>query len=818
MGNRFSTVPQYHAIIKAHGVLATMIFLFIIPLSVMIARFYSGRPGWAIRYHAQLNVFAGLLLGAVFILPFFAVGPKRSLTNPHHGIGVAIFVLFLLQLFGGRFIRHITKLRSLRVTIHQWSGRCISLLGIVQIPLGLTLYGSPKYLFILYTLWMAFLVLVYFILSYRAESRRERYMSGGRSDVGGGRITESEYFSDRKDDHGSKWKWLGALGAGAGIWALMRGRKKNRDAETNRSRSRSYSGGRGPEVIPSRRGSASYLEEEKYTNVSHPQKSGGGGFLKVLGGAAAAVGAGKLVSNWMDRRDRRRDDEYSAVSTETPRRNRPGRTAAAYSEFDSEMTPDLRRNGRADETQSSLLPPSAHPTTMAGAISAADQRMGSRRPVTPPQSHGRPRPGASYVEDSEYSSYVSPSRRPMDDRPGGGGGGGGVAKGLMAGLGMGWLAKKFSGRKGRREEEERLHEEEEMRLGNTPSRYTGDGYPSPTRRESTSRIPPPRRPIKMPGESVLSSEVTDSTVEPRPSGGYNAPPPPMHGGPPVAPPVLVPGSGGRGSRPPGSGSGSRQNLNPISMPTMPDDPHGILHSVHSEGDSSFMSGSPRRDSSRRRRAAERAADAAASRASELAANEEVQRSDVRDRYGSPSGRPVSVKLKMHDDKNRNVTLRRLTEEEAMAARSRVNSDSSVSALESPSQGRRYRRDSTPRASERRAGRVEEEDNLAPLSPPNPAFAKGARRQQQKDSAYYSGQPGQPAGGPSGTNTAAGQTVSSLEDSNSRATWSEMSQSPSGAENKAPSGSVSAADNRRRRRLERRRGSSSARPSGADMFD
>src|SRR5699024_3761789 len=137
-----------------HGIMAAIVFLLLVPVSVMMARFYSSRPGYAIAYHAQIHNFAGLMVLVVFILRLFDVGPERNLTNPHHGIGVAIFVIFILQLVGGRLVRHITKLRSLRIMIHQWSGRAIALLGIVQVPLGLTLYGSPKYLFILYALWM----------------------------------------------------------------------------------------------------------------------------------------------------------------------------------------------------------------------------------------------------------------------------------------------------------------------------------------------------------------------------------------------------------------------------------------------------------------------------------------------------------------------------------------------------------------------------------------------------------------------------------------------------------------------------------------
>lgn len=771
MGNRFETFTQYHTIVKAHAIMAALIFLLIIPVSIMIVRFYDRRPGYAIIYHGQLQVLASLMLLVVFILGFFAVGPERALSNPHHGIGVAIFVLFLLQLIGGRLVRNITKSRSLRIMIHQWSGRTIGLLGIVQIPLGLTLYGSPKYLFILYAVWMSFLVLVYFILSYRAAGRREFYMGGPRSEGGRTRLTDSEYLSDHKPGVLGKLKWLGPLAALGGLWALLRGRKKkHEDGDRSRSPSRSRR-----EVLSSRRGSDSYYDD-KYTDAT--QKKSGGGFMKYVAGAAAALGAGKLASNFMNKRNDRRDEEYSAVSTETPRRHRSGRDAR--SDFNSEYTDEYGR----DQTETSLLPPSANPaathTTRYGDESAY--------PSTPRRSHAAGRD----FGDSEYSSYVSPSRRSPAKRSGG------MAQGILGGLGMGWLAKKFADRRARKDEDRRLREEEDMRSGISGSRFTGDGYPSPTRQNSR-RPAPVRRHTDYGTESQLT-EITESSIEPpRPEDPYGGPPPPRGSGP--VPPVH-----GGHSR---SRSQSRRDIDPVAMPPMPADPHGVLHSG-TEGSFVSSDGRPqRRNSSRRRRAGERAAAAAAARASSLAANEERSFRDDRDRYGSPSSQPLSVKVKMHDDRDRNVTLRRLTEEEAMAARGRRNSDSSLSGMDSPSNGRRYRRGSTQRAAEMAAEERSERDTLAPLSPPNPAYAKGRRG---KDSAYYSGQPGQSGGG-----AGPGQTVSSLgslASPESHGTWSAMSPSPGGPDKGSES---AAADNRRRRRLERRRGSSS-RPTGADMFD
>lgn len=774
MGSRFSTLSQYHRIVLAHGVVAALVFLLIVPGSVMMARFYSRQPGHAVVYHAQLHVLAGLMLLAVFILGFFAVGPNRSLSNPHHGIGVAILVLFILQLVGGRLVRHITKIRSLRVMIHQWSGRAIALLGIVQVPLGLTLYGSPRYLFILYALWMVFLLLAYFVLSYRSAGRRELYMSGARSEAGRTRMTESENFSTDPKPRTDGWtRWLGPLAAGAGIWSLMQKRDKGQRRDTSRSRSRarsrSYSRSRGPEVIPSRRGSESHVSE-KYSEMTPPRNQGGG-MMKALGGAVAGLGAGKLFSGFTNRRQNRRDEEYSAVSTETPRRQRFGRGAPTMSEFSSDYNEDYGPNPRA-VTNTTLLPPSANPPPVAQDRSGVDDGD-MRRPVTPRPMHARDSVGGDY-DESDYSSCLSPSRRPAKDGPGGG-----FAKGILAGLGGGWFAKKMADRRARREEE-RLREEEEMRSGTQGPRYTGDGYPSPTRRNT--RRSPHRRPDPGP------SEITESSVVSHPAAGSH--------GVPMARPA------------PGGHSRSR--------PANPQD----LSRPEVEGSQIPAGGRPRRGSPwRRTKASDRAAAAAAARAGSLAADEERSHLDNRERYGSPQSQPLSVKLKVHDDRDRNVTLRRLTEEEALATRGqrgRGDSMSSLSGLEAPGQGRRYRRDESQqrrmeRAAERAAERaVEEKDQLAPLSPPHPAFAKGARR--NKDSAYFSGQPG-----PSGAAAAAGQTISSLGSPDSHGTWSQMSLSPSGPGN-APD-SAGADDRRRRRRQERRAATSTAsRPSGQDMFE
>ncbi|KAL3425228.1 hypothetical protein PVAG01_04509 [Phlyctema vagabunda] len=735
MGNRFKDMPGYYSLVLAHGILAAMTFLFVVPAAIMIARFYGRNPRWALRFHIYLQVLTIGLTTVLFVLGWFAVGSRRSLTNPHHGIGVAIYVLVLVQAIGGAWIHRrekgkIVRKLPVKLVLHQWFGRTIALLGIAQVPIGLTLYGAPLYLFVLYAVWMAILFLWYFVLSYRARAP----MGGFIQDSHHGESVISERRPSR----------IGAIAApvaaGAGFAALL-GRNRNR----SRSRDRVQ------EVIPSRRGSrrgsSSFIEKHEY------EEKKSGGIMDKLFKGAAVLGAGALAKSWFDRKKMtKEEDDYSSVSGDTPSRVRNPRRHNE-SEF-SEDTQSLHRMEEARPSRSNIA---LDPTTVGTAITT------DTRPVTP-----RPIGGRRDSYDSlDYSSTMSPSQRPRSEH--------GVRNGVMAGLGLGWFAKKMKDRRDakqqrRREQDElRVHQERLARKGNKGSRFTGDGFTRHNQRVSQAE----------------SSDLSTILTNPHQAGSS-------------IPAVPVPlGPGGSTT----IQSHSRHNVTePVEMPIAPPDPHGVLHQDSEIESEAYISGggTHRRRSSRRRAEGEAAAAAAA--ASGLAAAEKEKRRRERSQaqdLSAVSSPPVSVKVKVHGDKDRNVTLRRLTQEEAAAERAarrgqrrrRAESVSSISGTDTVASRRKYRRDASQvRNDELRAEKEAEAlaeagpPVMAPLSPPDPPYAGGRK---PKDSAYYSG-------------TRPLQSVTSVVTPDSHGTWSEMSPSGVGA----GSGQEDPAERRRRRRLER----------------
>ena len=463
MGNRFFTMTGYHSLIEAHAIVAAITFLGVIPAAIMLARFYRRSSFWALRLHVWLQITTLLLVIVIFVSGWFAVGPHRSLSNPHHGIGLALFLLIIFQVLGGAFIYRRQDGRSrnhlsLKRYLHQWLGRAISLLGIAQVALGLTLYGSPAYLFVLYTLFVFSLLVLYFVLSWLAQRRIND--DGGN----GSYISGREVVQERRDEHrGPGWGRLAAAGAtGAGLAALFR-RRSSKAASRVNAADTDVSG-------------SSYISDEKYSETSNR------GWRDRLLHVGAITGGLGPARSWFKRKDRNDDPSNTGPY-------RPPMGVNQASESDSAS--------RIEEGRMPLNRPVTPPGNSPGYVRPTHPL--ANPPITP-------RTPARHNSTSQYSYYSymsgSPSRRDRRGKD---------LRNPVAAAGGGLLAFRqlFRSRRQRKEErraeelrQQRIEEERIARM-NSQRRHAGD------------RVTPPRRVGDGPTESQVSTNFTGSIVDDR---------------------------------------------------------------------------------------------------------------------------------------------------------------------------------------------------------------------------------------------------------------------------------------------------------------
>ncbi|KAF7713501.1 Uncharacterized protein PECH_001196 [Penicillium ucsense] len=488
MGNRFKDMPEYHTLIIAHGVIATIVFLGLVPISLLTIRYYSRwNPFWAFKLHAWFQVLTLLLSTVVFVLGWFAVGPKRSLTNPHHGIGLAIYVIVVFQVFWGWFLHRKESKRvrhhvPLKLVIHRWLGRTLAILGIVQIPLGLTLYGSPKVLFILYSIAVFAFLLIYFVLSYLYDDEGFHLASEHGSRYSGPSVVE-EHHHAAGGGGGGIGNALAGGALGAGLASIFNRRGRGRPPSEAYEESRS-----------------SYLDD-KYSDES--SRSSRGGWGKKILELGELAGAGLLAKKWWDRRRQREDD------------SEVGRYKPAHSRSHSYTEESLSRleDGRPEPT---------HPPVTARPPSRAPSRAQS--------------PGSSYYYDSTYLSE-HPDRRPSH----------GVRDALLGGGAIAAVKRLFSRTKGKDEEERRRldeirrrdEEDEALQRANSKRRRHEEALgPYPQRRKPSSYTdseltPTDLTPRPHPATQRIMSGSSLLTAEPMASGAVGAtsdvpPLPPIH--------------------------------------------------------------------------------------------------------------------------------------------------------------------------------------------------------------------------------------------------------------------------------------------------
>ncbi|KAL6712635.1 hypothetical protein ACN47E_000512 [Coniothyrium glycines] len=604
MGNRFQNMIGYKTMVTAHGILAAITFLFVVPAAIFMARFYHRDPRTALRFHIWLQVLAVLLSTAAIILGFNAVGRERSLSNPHHGIGLALYTLVMVQALGGSVIHKLEKGKErfkipLKLMIHQWLGRLIALLGLVQIPLGLTLYGSPLILFILFAVWTFVLLVLYFILSYRNQPEmgfddRTTY------------ITERTASTRSRRSKRSRGPGLTALAtagaAGAGLAALRR---------RSRSRSRSRSRLNDTTVLSSRPDSRSRINESQFTDsylsdekYAATDKKGGTWKDKIFGAGVAAGGIFALKSLFSRNKKPPRTETGSDVSYSRPL-GQSEVTQTDLSRLEEGLAPTSPANRRNDWRRVE-----EREAAQAAAMGGSPMRHG----------HRPARSGASMDSFDSRTSYSDEASRVRPHSVG-------LKEGIATMGVLGFLKHSFSKRDKKKEDarveelkRQDIEEERIARMNSQRRKYTGDG------------AGPPRRSNRPPSTILSESDLTGITPSvARP----NIPPPPLN-------PTVS----------------SAAPIRPVGAEN-----HGLLSDSGSEA---YFSGAGRQHRRHRTPGTSTVAAGAAATAAtgSPSRRDDSRRRGSRDDVSSP---PVSVKVKMHND-GRHVTLRRLNEEEAAAER------------------------------------------------------------------------------------------------------------------------------------------------------
>lgn len=136
------SLSQQKSMLLAHGVLACIAFVALFPIGGILIRLanFTG----LIWVHAALQLFGYLVYIIAFIMGVYMATHMNLMSNSHPIIGIALFMILLLQpIFGFLHHRLFKKYghRTLWSYAHLWHGRVAILLGMVNGGLGLKLAG-----------------------------------------------------------------------------------------------------------------------------------------------------------------------------------------------------------------------------------------------------------------------------------------------------------------------------------------------------------------------------------------------------------------------------------------------------------------------------------------------------------------------------------------------------------------------------------------------------------------------------------------------------------------------------------------------------
>ncbi|KAG0340409.1 hypothetical protein BG004_006417 [Podila humilis] len=201
---------------KAHGIIMTIVFLFILPFGAGIPRFFGDNQS-VFRWHRPLQATGFTLALVAFILIIVAEaqsGAKSHFSASDHAtLGLVIILAMLLQVGVGIYIFHTfdptthdPNNPTVPTWVHRGWGYCVLGMGFAQIHMGMKLYGAwptgKEAVWYVYGVWVGVICAVFVLGSLLKRWRSKNRRGGGNGGSGrGGAGGADKYHEDQFELH-----------------------------------------------------------------------------------------------------------------------------------------------------------------------------------------------------------------------------------------------------------------------------------------------------------------------------------------------------------------------------------------------------------------------------------------------------------------------------------------------------------------------------------------------------------------------------------------------------------------------------------------
>lgn len=165
-------------LISSHGILMTLSWAVLVPLSVYFARYakVQGDENWFVK-HRAVNIIATILTIAGFAVIVYEKRNKTHFSDdPHGALGLFIFIALFVQITGGIISDKMYKPERQKTPlvdlVHHYSGRMLMLLSFINMGLGLKLFETKAegtlndVVITIYTLYVVSLALLFAMQEY----------------------------------------------------------------------------------------------------------------------------------------------------------------------------------------------------------------------------------------------------------------------------------------------------------------------------------------------------------------------------------------------------------------------------------------------------------------------------------------------------------------------------------------------------------------------------------------------------------------------------------------------------------------------------